>query len=189
MLKRFSEWLYQISSGWITITGLVIFLLFSSLVLPRQSAASDSQTDEAGSPDLSLFYSAGDLYQMAESYGEAGRVEYVRVRYTFDVIWPLVYTLFLSTSISWLYGRFMPPSNAWRVVNLAPILAMLLDFLENISTSIVMYRYPQPTSLIAVLAPFFTLYKWLLVAASFVFLVAGIFIALWKRFQNQASGG
>jgi hypothetical protein len=122
---------------------------------------------------------------MAEMYGEAGREAYVRARFTFDVIWPLIYTLFLSTAISWLYGRFISPGSAWRYLNLAPVVGMLFDFLENISTSLVMYRYPQPTPLIAGAAPVFTFLKWLFIITSFVLLVAGIVNALWKRFQNK----
>ena len=102
MWKRISDRLHQVSNGWVALSALAIFLLFSALILPGQAANAESDTGSAESPDTSFYYSAGDLYRMAEVYGEQGRQAYVRARFTFDVIWPLVYTIFLSTAISWI---------------------------------------------------------------------------------------
>ncbi|NBD35726.1 MAG: hypothetical protein GVY30_06970, partial [Chloroflexi bacterium] len=98
MGKRISVWLRNISTGWIALAALAIFLLFTALVLPRQAAQSEAETGEAGSPDTSLFYAPDELYRLAEAYGPSGRAAYIRARFTFDVIWPLVYTAFLSTA-------------------------------------------------------------------------------------------
>ena len=88
---------------------LVIFLLFTALVLPKGSSQAALETNASGSPDLSLFYSVDKLYQMADAYGETGRDAYIRARFTFDLIWPLVYTLFLATAISWVYQMAFTP--------------------------------------------------------------------------------
>ena len=105
MLRDLSEWLERISSRWVVLIALVIFLLFTALVLPRQASSAASTAGDAGSPDMSFFYSPRDLYGMAEAYGSQGRVDYVRARFTFDLIWPLVYTFFLATAISWVNRR------------------------------------------------------------------------------------
>lgn len=170
MLHRISDKVNRVSTGKVTLAGLVIFILFTLLVLPTQSAGSDS---EAGTPDLSLYYSPAALYRIAEDYGPQGRSDYVVARFTFDLIWPLVYTLFLATSISWIATRTYPAGSRLQRANLAPLLGMLFDYLENISTSLVMLRYPAQTPLIDTLAPVFTLLKWLFIAASFAFLLVG----------------
>ena len=174
MLDSLSNGLRRFSKEWVVVLALVIFGLFTALVLPAQASEAAGQTDEAGSPDLSLWYRPSDLYRMAEAYGEAGRKEYVRSHFTFDLAWPLVYTFFLVTAISWLFGRGFPLSSPWQRANLAPLAAMLLDFLENISTSLVMLAYPQPLPLIAWLAPFFTLLKWITVGLSILLLLIGV---------------
>ena len=61
---------------------------------------------------------------------------------------------------------------------------MALDYLENLSTSLVMARYPDPTPVIVWLAPVFTLSKWIFVGGSFVVLVVGIVAALVRRTQG-----
>jgi len=185
MTKVFSTWLQNMSTGWVTLLSLIIFMLFTAVVLPGQAKNAESISGDGGTPDLSLIYSKQDLYKWAETYGDMGRKEYIRVRFTFDLIWPLVYTLFLTTAISWLYASVFPEGNYIQQLNLVPILAMLFDFFENISTSLIMSRYPEQTTVIDSLAPVFTFIKWLFVALSFVILVIGVFAASGKWIKSK----
>ena len=185
ILKRFSAWLYKVSTGWVALAGLIIFLLFITLVLPGQAAGADTISEQVGSPDMSFFYTPGELYEMAESYGEQGRAAYIQARFTFDLIWPLVYTLFLSTAVSWAFQRAFTSESRWRWANLAPILGMAFDYAENISTALVMYRYPTPSDILAAIAPFFTAIKWIFVAGSFVLLVIGIITVILQTIRKH----
>ena len=180
-MKRISDWLHKISTGWLTLTGLVIFILFTALVLPRQTSQADPSSEEVGSPDLSFFYSSDDLYGMAEAYGAEGRTDYIRARLTFDVIWPVVYTMFLATAISWVFARCFDPDSSWQLANLIPVLGMMLDYLENLSTSLVMFRYPNTTPVVDFLAPIFTATKWIFVNGSFVILLVGVIKLVWDK--------
>ena len=71
----------------------------------NQNARAKAYAGELGTPDTSLYYTAADLYRMAEGYGPQGRTAYIRARFTFDVAWPLVYLAFLVTALSWLINR------------------------------------------------------------------------------------
>jgi hypothetical protein len=186
MWREISDWLHSVSNTWIALSGLAIFLLFSALVLPGQSARAEAYAGSVGSPDMSLLYSPDDLYDTAKAYGDEGRTAYVRSRFSFDVIWPLVYTLFLSTSISWVYGRAFAPQSRWQVANLAPIFGALFDYLENVSTSIVMLRYPNQTAVIAALAPIFTLAKWVFASGSFALLLVGAMVGTWRWIRRRS---
>jgi len=180
MLMRLSSWLRRVSKGWVALAGLLIFLLFTALVLPGQSQKAAKISGEAGSPDTSFFYSPADLTRMAEAYGELGRQAYVQARFTFDLIFPIVYTFFLVTSISWVFAKGFPASSRWQLANLVPLLGMLCDYLENLTASFVMLRYPSPAGIAAALAPVFTLLKWSFIGLSFGLLVIGILAGLWK---------
>jgi hypothetical protein len=183
-LQGLSRTLVKFSKTSITLTALVIFLIFSAVVLPGQSAAVDSYSGSTGSPDLSLFYSSHDLYQMAEQYGSAGREAYVHARFSFDLVFPIIYTLFLVTAISWLLGTITSEASQWRMLNLAPILGMLFDFLENITASIVINRYPALSPVSANLAPVFTFLKWVFVGGSFLILFISGLASLFARKKN-----
>jgi hypothetical protein len=186
-MNRLSDWLYKVSTGWVFLLSTLIFLGFTAAVLPGQSANAEKLSGEAGTPDLSLYYTPDELYKMAEAYGEAGRNAYIQARFTFDVAWPIVYTLFLCTSISWLFHKALTPqSRLWRA-NLAPLFAVLFDFLENITTSLVMFRYPVQTPIIDFLAPSFTLLKWTFVSLSFLMLLTGFLLLAWKAINKRTS--
>jgi hypothetical protein len=190
MGKQVSDWLRKMSRGWVALAALLIFLLFSALVLPQQATVAEQETGSADSPDTSFFYTPRDLYQMAEAYGEQGRQAYVRARFTFDLVWPLVYALFLVTAIGWVFSRAFSPGSRWQRANLAPLLGALFDYLENLSTSLVMIRYPDQTPVVDLLAPLLTLSKWGLLGVSFLLLSGGTVVAAgrWMARRGQARG-
>jgi hypothetical protein len=165
-----SRWLERISKGWVTILAVVIFFVFTPLVLPGQAARFEAVAGDGPSPDQSFLYTPTDLYGMAEAFGPEGRAAYVRARWTFDVVWPIVYTFALVTAISWLGKRAFPEGSNARLLNLVPVLGLLFDYLENICASIVMARYPAQTPVIDLLTTVFTPIKWVFVVGSFVVL-------------------
>ena len=187
MAKRISNFFYSISGGWVALAGLLVFLLFTATVLPAQAARAEEVSGDAGSPDSSFFYSTDDLYQYAEAYGESGRSAYIRARFTFDIIWPLVYLFFLGTSLSWALHRALPAESKWRLLNLFPVLGWLFDWLENISASIVMANYPDQTPIVDVLTTVFTPIKWIFVNGSFVILLGALLYALWGWINSKRS--
>jgi hypothetical protein len=186
-MQNISKRLYKISTGWVSLTTLVIFLIFMAAVLPRQAAKAERTSGGMGSPDTTFFYSVKDLYHMAEKYGEAGRKAYIQARFSFDLLFPLVYTAFLCTSISWTARRAFPLQSKWQLANLAPVFGMTFDFLENITASLVMARYPNMTPVVDWLAPIFSITKWIFVYGSFVILLASISSAVYRRISTKNS--
>lgn len=187
MFRRLSEWIQRISTGWVAFAALAVFILFTVLVLPGQASEAEGVAGGAGSPDMSFYYSADQLYQMAEAYGEEGRAAYIRARFTFDLIWPIVYMLFLATAMSWVNRRALAAESLWQRTNLVPVFGAFWDYVENISTSLVMARYPRHTVVVDGLAGFVTSVKWIFVGGSFVLLVIGIIIGgvRWIRTRGR----
>lgn len=186
-MERFSDRLYQITNGKVALAATVVFLLFTVLVLPSQSENTGEQSRDVGSPDTLLFYSVEKLYELAEAYTEEGRDAYVRARFTFDLIWPLVYAFFLTATTGWVFKKAIPAAGWWQRANIVPVLGMLFDYLENIATSLVMVRYPARTAVIDSLAPLFTSIKWIFVAGSFALLFIGTVVLLWKWINGAKS--
>lgn len=174
-MKPLSRWLQKINTGWLVLASLGVFLLFLAVVLPAQSRRAEAYTRGAGSPDSSLFYSPQTLYDYAETYGPEGRQAYIRARLGFDLIWPLSYAFFLTSSLTWLLSRGFSEESPWQSANLAPLLGLGFDLLENLASVIVMARYPVRTDPAAWLAVLSTPLKWLFVGGSFLLLaLAGL---------------
>jgi len=181
--KKLSHWLHRISTGWVTLAALAIFLVFTATVLPSQAAQAEVDSSGAPSPDTSFIYTAKDLYAMAEAYGPEGRSAYIRTRFTFDLVWPIVYLAFLAMCISRLTRRGFPQGSRWLLVNLVPVAATALDYLENVSAALVVGRYPAQTPVVDGLVPVFTFLKWLGVGGSFVLLLVMLGAAIWNRIR------
>ncbi len=179
--RGLSQWLYRVSSGWVVLAAIAVFVVFSATVLPMAASDAEQYANGAPSPDTSFWYSADDLRESAEAFGPEGRQAYVQARYTFDLVWPLVYGAFLATTLSWLLARAVAVGSPWRRLNLLPVVVVVLDYAENVCTAVTIGRYPAETAVLPFLAPFFTASKWVLITASFLLVpIAGV-LALRRR--------
>ena len=170
---NFLETLHKIGSR----RALTFFVVLFILTITALPSIQESSSYSTGSPDMSLFYTIEELYMMAGSYGEEGRNNYIFMRFTFDLVFPLIYGGSLISSLSWLYNieRLLK----WRnQVVLLPFGAVIFDYFENIATSIVMWRYPMRVDFVGFLAPVFTPVKWGLLSSAFVLLVPGLIIRI-----------
>ena len=146
----------------------IVFSLTIAFVLPEQSSRLGEETDNNPTPDLSFYFSVEDLYGWAESYGEAGRESYIRTRFTFDILWPLIYAGFLFSSMGGLLYRSGLQDSIVDKLLLLPLFSLVFDYLENISSSIVMWRYPLRTPLVDYAVTVFTPLKWMILGFSFM---------------------
>lgn len=168
MLTRISTWFLKISSTWLMISSLLLMVVFMVVVLPAQAVESANKIGSERSPDTSFYYSPGDLYKMADQYGSTGRQAYIHARWTFDLIFPLVYTSFLTLGISWFSQRLTDWKEIYAITNLLPVLGGIFDLLENSATTLAMALYPKKVQILLLSASLFTPIKWVLVSASFI---------------------
>ena len=168
---------------WVIVVSL-IFLVFLTSILPQISNYSDKTIREAKSPDTSLIYSKSDLYDLAKSYGESGRTTYIQLRWTFDVIWPLIYTSFLLVWIIKLL-EYLPSIKWLRYLSILPLISIFFDLMENIGTTIVMARYPLQSNIVANITPFMTLIKWVTISCSFLAIIVLVLLIILSKIKEQ----
>jgi len=174
-MKNMSAFFYRVSTRWVTLAALILFVLFSSLTLPQENVKVQNYSHGLGSPDTHLFYSATDLARMMEAYGVEGRAAYLHARWTFDLAFPIIYTLFFVFSTSFLFkaGKIEPMKRT--LFNLFPILAFIFDLAENTAASAAMAAYPKQETWGQIMAPIFTPLKWVFVIGNVVLLLVAIF--------------
>lgn len=174
-MHKVSSWFYRVSGWSLLLIAVLVFIFFMVVVLPNMAGQLGEITGVDLSPDTSFIYSSADLYEMAEAYGEEGRAYYIYSRFTFDAAWPLAYVFFLVVATSYLHRDYFSGSS-WKLLNLLPLAGGIFDLLENSAASLVMYRYPLETPLVAALAPVFTFIKWVAIVLSFTVLVIGLLL-------------
>jgi hypothetical protein len=188
-MKIISNWMQSISSTWLMAATTMIMIGFMVFVLPAQSETADQISGGAGSPDLSFYYSPEVIYRFAEAYGPEGRQAYIRARWSFDLIFPMVYASFLGVGISWLFQQLPNWPETWKYANLLPVMGCIFDILENSGTSLVMASYPAHQPVWSILASISTPVKWSFVTSSFLiyFILAGGVLLRWIRSTRLGS--
>ena len=156
----------------------LIFIITLAILPSLQDTVMEDGGSE--SPDLSFYYSTEELYRMAENYGAEGRLNYIRMRFTFDLVFPLIYGGFLFSGINWLFDPESQESRRWKM-NRLPLFGVLFDYLENIATSVVMWRYPEKTPILDTAATMFTPVKWIIIAICFILILWGLIRLLTKK--------
>jgi len=146
-----------------------VFVLFTAIALPYVSALTTSVIGVAESPDTSFAFSASHIMGIVESYGIDGRLFYVLMRWTFDVVWPLIYTLFLGSAIAYL-ARRSHCRFGYKLLFVV-LLAVFFDVFENINATIIMLLFPTEAIIFVFLLMIASLLKWIFIGISFTFVI------------------
>lgn len=185
MLDKLSQTLKKFANGWLVMIFMAADVLFTAVILPAQEAKMRSASGGTGPIDLKLFYTPDQVYSMVASYGEAGRADYRLFELTGDIIYPIVYTLFFSLLITWLFQRGFAPTSKMQSWNVMPFGAWLFDLLENLGVVGMLSMYPSTPPLLAWLSTIATLIKWLFAIGSILLMLVGLVMAAKNGFKKQ----
>jgi len=171
-MKSFTDCVNKISRTPVLVAAGIVFAGFIAFVLPHQKEMTEPFTGKAGSPGLSFYPTPDRVYEMAESYGEAGRSVYTKTLLTYDLAWPLVYSLFFLICINRTLG-YVHGGKGSRLCAVA-LLPLLLDVGENILAVIIMTAYPATLYSAARVMAAMTCLKWVTMGAATCLLAYGL---------------
>jgi len=129
--QTLSARLERLSSGWTIALAVALYALYLTSVMPAQSLASQAYAGSWGGPDRHFFYTPDELYAEVATWGAAGRRQYINFRLGLDIGFALTYAAFLVTVTSVAARRAFPGHDWRRQLNLAGLLPMSCDLLEN----------------------------------------------------------
>ncbi|MEW5986985.1 MAG: hypothetical protein AB1791_10165 [Chloroflexota bacterium] len=183
MLTRLSDKLFQLARGRVILVFLVLEVLFNvifQVIGTRIRAASGG----VGAIDLLFTYTPEQVFGMVAAYGEAGRRLYAWVEVTADLVYPIVYSLFFSLLITYLFRRASISEKLTRWAGFVPLTGALFDYAENIGIVTMLLSFPAQPAAVALLSSIFTTIKWLLAGASLVLVLAGLVLLLISRLRR-----
>ena len=186
MKTRWINWVDRAMSridGRIASAVGVVFLAFVLWALP---AASQAGVDVGltQSIDTSFVMSADQLWAIAEGYGPTVRQAYILQRWTFDVVWPIVYTSFFMISALYL-GKKIKLNVFVKMLLLIIPLGVLFDFLENSLVSLVFALFPIRIIGLTEAAVLMTPIKWVFVSLSMILVLGLAGVALVRPWIKQ----
>ena len=151
------------------IVTTIIFGLFITLILPYFSNLTARITNSTFSPDTGFFYSPDTFYANMELYGKEGRNFYVLMRWTFDIVWPVVYTSFFLSVL--LFFTNIYQSKTKQKILYMPILAVGFDFIENILATINVSIYPSKSTVAIIFMQISSTLKWIFILCTIIFII------------------
>lgn len=157
---------------------IVLFLVFLIGVLPWMNYMNYYYSSLSVSFDSNFGYTLSNYYYIRESLGSSGRQYYIIERFTFDLMWPLVYGAFL-----FLMATQINSKNLKNVVFYMIGFSVIFDFLENIAAVVFVLCYPDSCNLLIYILMVFTILKWALLIVSAILLVRTISIQKIKSHQ------
>jgi hypothetical protein len=188
MLDRIWGALRRGATGRNILILLVLFLLFNMVLLPMAGARIESLSGGIGPLDLRFTYSPAEAYSALAAYGRAGRLFYLIIELTADLVYPIIYTLFFSLALTFLFQRGLPPAHPLQRAGLVPLAGLLFDLLENAGLALLLLVYPQELPAVAAVTAIFTLVKWLLALTTLLLMLAGIATLVRRRRRSRPAG-
>jgi hypothetical protein len=157
-----------------------VFIFFSIIVLPSMFYWMVQVTGITTSPDTNLILSLKTYYFIREEYGMIGRRLYIVQRYTFDLVWPFIYTIFLLGLLGALNTHFRVNDRLY----ILPIIAMIFDFIENILATIFMVVYPETVNTLLYFLMVITIIKWILITVVTIVISSEMVNVLLKKHKK-----
>ena len=186
ILNAISQKFHAWTTGW---RVLVLFLatgLMAGYIMPVAGGILALAANNSVLPlDLLFFYTPDSAFDMIEKYGPAGRDLYTKILLTVDILYPVIYTLFLGLFLSWLFQRGFPRQSPMQRMNAVPVGGLLFDLLENIGIVWMLSMYPSIPAILAWIIMLTSTVKWLFALASLVLIFVGLARAAMNRFRKQ----
>lgn len=152
----------------------ILVVCFNLLLMPSLAGGDTGKTVEPF--DLQFAYTPERAFQLLDSYDAPTRKSYIRGELTLDVMYPIIYTLFLSFSIFLLFPRE-------QKLALLPYAVLISDLLENSGIVSMLLLYPEKSVGLAFFTSTFTTIKWTLGLLCIALVFAGLTIKLIKKIR------
>ncbi|MEL6526565.1 MAG: hypothetical protein AAFQ07_12740 [Chloroflexota bacterium] len=176
LFARHSQW-------WKVGVAFLFFVLMNIIILNQVSTF---EALSGGQPLLELPNLAGqNLYDIANSYGaEALELYQYRIQ-PIDIVYPLTAGIFFTLFLSALTTRLFKDASIWRYAPLFGILAVLLDWAENLSVFVILRTLDNPINWLSFLTPALSIVKTIAGVICVVFILGMLGVWAFKKFSKE----
>ena len=180
----FSKLLDRIANWPVLVLLLAMYSLFAGYLLPQAEQRMNALAGKALGPiDLTFGINPERTLRMVADYGPAGRAYYATTEMTFDVVYPLIYSLLFAVVLTMLYRTAAAP--VLHRIQLLPVAALLLDLLENATIVTLLNTYPGQSQPVAMVCEVVKLLKWVVAGLLLTLVLAGLVRRLLPRLSGK----
>jgi len=167
---------------------LAVFLVINAGLLPMFGARLEALSGGIGPLDLRAAYTATEAYAALAAFGQEGRLLYLLMLVTVDVIYPAVSAAFFSLTILYCLEPVLPGGHVWQRAALLPWLNMLADWAENAGLSVLVLNYPHRLDGLATFTSTVTTIKWIFAFSAMAATAAALVAFLVQRVRARRAG-
>lgn len=138
----------RLASGRVWIVSASLFVVFAGLFFASSAPFAIPQvaaTCGQPPPDVRFTSSAADVSGFLDACGSAGRAAYGSMQMA-DLLYPLVFGLFLATSFANVLARLAPGDRRVLALAALPLVGSAFDYLENAFAWLALVAYPDPSA-------------------------------------------
>lgn len=140
-MTRCASWrVWLLSTAAFAVFAGVFFASSAPFAIPRVAVACGQAP-----LDVRFTSTAADVNSFLDACGAAGRAAY-RAMQLADLLYPLVFALFLATSLAVVLNRLAPRHPGVLALAALPFLGSALDYLENSFAWLALAAYPDPSA-------------------------------------------
>ena len=145
ILDLVSDRITGITSARMVLASLIGDLITVTLINGRPFGVEQLKdiTGGVGLLDMELLYTPDQAYAHFAAMGEAGRAFDLMHIVPLDFVFPFLYTLFNTVTITWLLHKWLPAQNRWHRLNVVPLVGGIADYLENLGIIAMLIAWPS----------------------------------------------
>lgn len=182
-MDRLKDFLYKKADLKHLFFSGAVFTIFNILIFPFLQRRIDP-SGEHPMLDLLFGYSQEEAYYILDAIGEEGRSAYFFTTSIADMLYPIVYSLFLSIIIILILKKMMIADGLLSYLAFSPFLIMIFDFIENSAIIIMLSSFPQLTEWAVMTGSYAGMAKWVSTAAVLVIIVFLLIRIFTRKFFN-----
>ena len=135
------------------------FLFFNIIVFPVLGNRIDP-AGEYNMLDLFFGYSMGEAFSLLEGIGEGGRAAHLYATAFADMIYPFIYSIFLSLLLAQMIKKILSTGSYYSYFVIFPFFIMVFDFIENSAIITMILSFPDITETMAEVGSIAGIAKW-----------------------------
>lgn len=136
-----------------------VFLIFNIIVFPFFKNLMNTSAQQY-MLDLFFGYSREDAFLFLDRIGEDGRSVHLIATLAADMIYPFVYTIFLSFLLSLMLKKLSITEGFLSYLIFLPFVIMAFDFIENSAIAVMLVSFPEITEAMVKAGSFAGMAKW-----------------------------
>ncbi len=181
-------WLRRVASGPVTLVAALFFVAFSIVLFNLGPVPAVVEAADAPLLDTRFGWGQDDARGFLSALGGEGRRLYA-LTLLIDTLYALTFAVAGTLVLAWISGRLVAPTNLLRWVMLLPVLAGVLDLVENMGILGLLALFPSVPSALGAALGLVTAMKLILVNLFTVLTILGLAVVAVSGGYRRMVGG